>query len=385
MATNLINGPRRWKQFVNSATDGVQDPVYLTFALDFFPGGDMDIAYDYTGGDKIFFDSLFRIATNLNAADSLNNTLEWSTHAWLSYYGSPWTTSAGGSDVNSKISAAGHLLAARTLLVQLQSSPWYFQSIVGVDQLWKAQSQVKEGHKKIELTVNCLDSVKQPLLKLAEHYRRAIYDFDKLCYTVPDNMRTFNMKLKIYEVRDLLDRTAALDSTGGYQDIVNQPWLDNGLHQMIYSLHQCEFDFSDILGGPTNTEYKAYTEEKPFSTSFKIKAGWVREESVSTAVEDHQGLGIFSGVMETMEGRANSFLQNAIGIPQKILGNITNQFQTQLETKVMGNVYNNANNPGPIIGRVSPVGPSVQNLVNSNAFPAKTKAEEVNDLGNIYK
>ena len=375
MATNLITGTKRWKQFITASTDGVQDPIYLTFALDFFP----PTLKSHPKGDNIYWDTLLRVESNPKDMASLNSTFEWSTHAWLDRYGSDWTN---GNPNNGVPSAAGHLLAMIVLLNQLQSSPWYFQSILGVDQLWKGATQIKAGAKPVEITVNCIDSIKQPLLRMAEHYRRAIYDFDRVSYTVPDNMRTLNMEIKIYEIRDIIDRTSALDQSGSYQNVNTQPWLEDGLHQMIFHLHQCEFDFSDILGGPTNTEFKAYTEERPFSTSFKIKSAWVEERSVSSLVEDHQGLGLFAGVLDTMSNKANAFLKSAIGIPQQILGNITNGLQTSLENQVMGNVYNNST--GPSFNRVSPVGPTSKNLIGTNAYPTLGPNQEIKTLGNAY-
>ena len=360
----LINGPRRWKHFVKSSADSIQDPIFLTFDLDFFP-----TPAKYPLSDGMNWDSLFKPSVaNVKYSD-----VEWSAIDWLNTYRSEWTEGK---------QAGGHLQAAVDLLVELQSSPWYFQSVSGIDQLWKSYTRVKEGDKKIELTVNCLDSIKQPLLRLAEHYRRAVYDSDKLCYNLPDNLRTFNMVIKIYEIRDINNSRESLNPSGLDQsknDASTHPYLEEGLHQMIYTLHRCEFDFSDIMSGPANSELKAYTTEKPFETFFKIKAGWVTEESEGSSSSDYQSLGIFAGVMESLEGRANRFMQSAIGIPQRIIGNVTNQFQTTIENGTLGKAYqnNDVGNIDKLFGRVPAVGPQSASSIGGKAYAGADNASSV--------
>lgn len=355
----LINGPKRWKQFIKSSTDLVQDPTYLTFDLDFFPA-----PLDHPFGDGLYFDGLFRKGRVVTEGQLQH--VEWAAIDWLNRYGSPWTNTN-----------AAHLGAAIDLLIELQSSPWYFQSVSGIDQLWKSQTRVKEGDKKIELTINCLDSIKQPVLKLAEHYRRAVYDFDRLSYTLPDNLRYFTMDIRIFEIRDINDRRNSLDQSGTNQNLpFNNVYLDSGLHQMKYKLHRCEFDFTDIFSGPANLELKAFTQEKPFETSFKIKAGWATESSESSSESDYHSLGIFAGAMEALEGRANRFLQSAIGVPQRIIGNVTNKIQTSVENVVLGKAYNTeVGNVNNLFGgqRQSPVGP---NNLNQRSESDLAQAEQ---------
>ena len=353
------NGPKRWKQFVKSSLNDIQDPVFLTFDLDFDPPAFQQTAQN----DGLFFDSLFK-ASNMDFKTNEYNKVEWSAFDWLYAYGSPWTKKN-----------FQYIGDAQVLLKKLQESPWYFQSIIGVDQLWKAASRVKEGDKKVEITINCLDSIQQPLLRFAEAYRRAIYDFDRLCYTLPDNLRTFDMTITLFEIRDINDR-------GGN--------LDNGLHQLKYRLQRCEFDFSDILSGPSSTEFTAYTQEKPFTTSFKIRAAWVIEESEASTESDYQSLGIFSGLANSLEGRGQRFLQSAARLPARILGDITNQLQTKLETALNENVYNRTTEvlgTNQIFGRTSPVGPGGTYNLQDDVYPGESVVVPVGngDLGDIYQ
>lgn len=367
----LINGPKRYKQFVKSSLNDLQDPVFLTFDLDFFPNvptaeSEWSSTIDSTTGDGLFWDNLFRPAFDSKKYPEKTkyNNPEWSAYDWLMEYGSNWTKNN-----------AEYLLAATTLLRKIQESPWYFQSIQGVDQLWKASMRVKDGDKKAEITINCLDSIEQPLLQFAEYYRRAIYDFDKMCYTLPDNLRTFDMTINLFEIRDINDRGAN---------------LENGLHQIKYRLQRCEFDFSETIGGPTSgSEIKAYTEDKPFSTAFKIRAGWVREDFEKSTESDYHSLGIFSGLASSLEGRAQRFLSSAARLPARIIGDLTNQLQTGIETSLSQNVYNRRTEvlgTNALFGRRSPVGPAGSQGLNDDVYPGTIKNVTINngDLGDVY-
>jgi hypothetical protein len=354
----LINGPRRWKQFVKSSLYDVQDPTFLTFDLDFFP-----VRYSTDGEMSLYWDRLFADADDEKLSKNKYNRVEWSAIDFLRSYGSPWTKAN-----------ADTLMAAKANLKILQESPWYFQSIIGVDSLWKAASRVKEGTKKVEITINCIDSIQQPLLKFAEYYRRAIYDQDKLAYTLPDNLRTFDMTITLFEIRDVKDDAGR---------------LDNGLHQLKYRLSRCEFDFDGFMSGATSTEIKAYTQDQPFNTSFKIKADWVTEESESSTDSDYHSLGIFSGLTNSLEGRAQRFLSSAASLPARLLGDLTNQLQTKLETSLSQNVYNRTNevlSTNRVFGRQSPVGPVGGQTVGDDNYPGVNVKPNIADgsLGDVY-
>jgi hypothetical protein len=351
-----VRGPNRRNQFIKSSVSDIQDPVFLTFDLDFFPPTN-----NHPKGDILGFNSLFEETTPAIYSNDYQ-VVEWPSYKWLKTYGSPWTNAN-----------AGRLLTAKQRLKELQESPWYFQSISGVDQLWKSASRIKEGDKKVEITVNCLDTIQQPLLRFAEDYRRAVYDFDRLCYTLPDNLRTFDMEIKLFEIRHLNENSA--------------DELSNGLHQVIYRLRRCEFDFSEILNGPTSGEFKAYTEDKPFTTSFKIKAAWVDESSEWTTENDYQSTSIFAGVLNSLSGRGQRFLQSAARLPGRLVGALVTDLQTSVENITAENVYNRVTEVGStdsILGRRSPVGPGAASLIGDDVYPGEYSPAKVSDLGKVY-
>ena len=360
----LINGTKRWKQFVKSSLNVVQDPVFLTFDLDFLLDiNKPELRHQQTASnDGLYFDGLFKAPREDKPDTNEYNIVEWAAIDWLYTYGSPWTKKN-----------FQYLADAQVLLKQLQDSPWYFQSIMGIDQLWKAASRVKEGDKKVEITINCLDSIQQPLLKFAESYRRAIYDFDKLCYTLPDNLRTFDMTITLFEIRDINDPNGN---------------LEDGLHQLKYRLQRCEFDFSDILNGVGSTEIKSYIEEKPFTTSFKIRAAWVMEESEASTESNYHSLGIFSGLASSLGNKAQNLLGSIARLPARIIGDLTNQLQTKLETALGENVYNRTTEvlgTNQLFGRTSPVGPGGGGaVVNDDIYPGVNVNPNITKIAEVY-
>lgn len=354
----LLNAPRRWKQFIKSSVSDLQDPVFLTFDLDFFPDNDRTMP-DQT---NLYWNSLWADSNN-EGGMSMFKEAEPAAVDWLMQYGSPWTEKAGNS-----------LVAAKTILLQLQDSPWYFQSIAGIDSLWKAASRVKDGDKKAEITINCFDSIEQPLMQFAQNYRTAIFDQDRLSYTLPDNLRTFDMILTLYEIRDIRD---------------DKNRLVKGLYQVRYRMKRCEFDFDLFLSGPTMTEVKAYTIDQPFNTSFKIKCEWVIETAAHTVIEDYQSLGIFSSLANSLEGRAQRFFSTLESVPSRLIGDLSNKLQTGLENTVSQNVYNRSNevlSTNRILGRRSPVGPSAGSAINDDVYPGSNTKPQINnnDLGDVY-
>jgi hypothetical protein len=137
------------------------------------------------------------------------------------------------------------------------------------------------------------------------------------------------------------------------------------------------------------TEVKAYSTDQPFTTSFKIKADWVIEESEFSTESDYHSLGIFSGIMNTLEGRAQRFLSSAASLPARLIGDLTNRLQTGLETSLAQNVYNRSNevlSTNEVFGRRSPVGPGGGLSVNDDVYQEDIANPIVTDgqLGDVY-
>lgn len=93
------------------------------------------------------------------------------------------------------------------------NSPWFFQSIEGLDELEKVQKggfQPEDGEDSFNpqrtagkvLTINCLESLNLRLTTLADLYNQATFDADNMRWLVPRNLRKFTMWIFVSEIRN---------------------------------------------------------------------------------------------------------------------------------------------------------------------------------------
>jgi hypothetical protein len=341
-----------------------EDPLYLTFFLDFNPSvGDPH-------PETIAFNSLLMdmeptAAREVNLANSPTgfelSTLEYLQRAYNQTY------------VSAKDGPAGNLRKFQTILNNMyQETPWYFQSVSGISDLWKKSMEVGDVGKKVTLTVTCNESVDMRLIQMADFYRNAIYDKRARAYRVPDNLRKFSFDLYLFEIRDL---KVFQNSTRKRETSI----FTNGNHFIKFKCKMCEFDFSDILqGGQNAVDSKSFIEDRPFTTQFKINIDWVSEDSsyqeieavlkdVSSPIASRLGdsaigsneanFGILSGAVQSATSQVTRQLTNISRVPSRIIGAILNEIQTTIEGKVLGNVYDGRY--GPIIstsGLVNDIG-----------------------------
>jgi predicted small secreted protein len=171
-------------------------------------------------------------------------------------------------------------------------APWYFQSISGLNGMWKQATDMASGNKTkgTSLTIETLEAVDLRITELASIYRKAMFDKVHMREKVPDNLRWFAMDIYIAEARNLRYRlpgigqntaqlfgvnTAAIGNVLGGGNI-----LSNVLEQYGYvkfRCRQCEFDFSDSFAGGSKLDVT--TTNKPATNSFKINVGYFEEET----------------------------------------------------------------------------------------------------------
>jgi len=409
--------------FVKSAATDLQDPTFLTFELDFFPVPEEYPRYDglmnssLLPSDQSWFSAYSNnVATPDTAGyftgsngngfpqieDDQYRKVEFSAYEWLlSYYGANY-----GKMLNQKTPhPAQALIKMAKELSVIQDAPWYFQSIGGVNDLWKMAHRVGQGDINTTLTVNCLESIRRPLTTIAENYRWAVYDQERLSYRLPENLRWFDMTVSLVEGRYLVDHVGPFPFLQFGQsnnvklfEYNSDNKLTRGLKVTTFKCKMCEFDFSDFLsGGGAQTDYTAYIQEnKPFYPSFKINVGWVIHEEVD--FEDAELMrqnGIFTGALNAINNRLTRILSSAKNLPNAIAGSVLNQVQTTIDKAALGNVYNpNSLNglAGAIsqfgaaaTGRIPPVGPGSASLVNDRVYtdePIRTVGP--NGLGDAY-
>jgi hypothetical protein len=202
-----------------------------------------------------------------------------------------------------------------------KNSPYYFQSISGLDQLLK--SDIKNIHKGASkpqrmgtLSIDCLESIDMRMFALSELYRKAIYDYKYQRSMLPENLRKFRMWLVITEIRNIqlsygigdvlnpfsipsvakaanaLDsfnsQTGFLDKISGLNqkstNTEKAPPENNALgtdelgpYAFIYQFDQCEFDFDDSYPSYSSIDNKGGS---AVTSKFKIHVGRVKDYKI---------------------------------------------------------------------------------------------------------
>jgi len=325
-----INGINRNNQFIKSAMDDLQDPLFLTFKLDFFPEREA-----YPKGDGLMNSGLFKQPGKFDRKSendfNPDGTVEYSAQDWLlKYYGNSYRNEITPSQPHPYLA----LDKFRNGLRILQDMPWYFQSITGIGDLWKAGHNVGSGKKETMLTINCLESIMQPLTDLVENYRYAVYDQARLAYRLPENLRWFDLVINLVEIREIVDHGGNIFKTDRKGNVLE------GLKVIQFRCKMCEFDFSDFLSPVGSTEYYTYVTDKPFYPFFKIKVGWVIQEEVNLQdAADLKTIGLFSALSNIVGNRINKFIQGAGRLPGQLIGSVINPLTSALESNVFGSAY----------------------------------------------
>jgi len=119
-----------------------------------------------------------------------------------------------GGDSDRFQSGISHRAAAlssfRNLLTSInEKSPWFIQSISGLDKILTVDQQRQiDGAKGREqrsgtLTFECMDSIDLRINAMAELYRKATYDYQYHRQLLPDNLRKFRMYIIVTEIRQI--------------------------------------------------------------------------------------------------------------------------------------------------------------------------------------
>ena len=159
--------------------NAVQDPTYVSFKLDFFPhygAGLLDDSYSAAG--------LFSKPNNSNDSFQFFD----SAADYLYRIGAPAKQSYHRKFTN--------------MLWRLQEeSPWYFQSITGLGDLYKIDPANNFRGKDKILTIDCLESIDMRMTFLADLYRNFAFEMQGMREILPINLRTFNMDVHVLEFR----------------------------------------------------------------------------------------------------------------------------------------------------------------------------------------
>lgn len=200
----------------------------------------------------------------------------------------PWRYNTAYSYLitNDEQERAQYLRRFIELLSNINSeSPWYFQSVKGIEEALNRKQLTEEftfPGERGKLTIECLpDSADQRIATLLDLYRALSKSWINKREILPANLRKFDMSIIVFQVPfrnihtprpdiiklpDVLGMTSALledDDDWASMD----PNQSNHMiaSYKIYEFHNCEFDYNSTTGaadGITNNE--------PFQTTYNI-------------------------------------------------------------------------------------------------------------------
>lgn len=150
--------------------------------------------------------------------------------------------------------------------------PWYWQSIEGLEEIWKwkhFEDPYKGGDDAI-LKIACLESIDLKVTALMDFYKKACYDVEHRRMIIPENLRKFKVSIYIEEIRKFQVKKSLVDTLTGsinsnlaasaasaaldnpfvnkINDSLSQKDGDSLLYingagsNVMFDLHYCEFD-----------------------------------------------------------------------------------------------------------------------------------------------
>jgi len=323
-----------------------EDPTYLGFSMD-FDFGVLGIDQEYgIPISPLFKEGSYNNDTNLNIFGQLDyegrsklpkDILFYSAQTYLENR----EVAVTNNDFPETGGKRAQMIKQFKILLRdiTKNQPWFFQSIEGLDSLYKVarggyQDQEKESDfnpsRAATIEIKTLESLNLRITALADLYNHATFDFINMRETLPRNLRRFRMYIYVTDLRNFfktnrlinssttlttIANTAnligsginpgnslsggTLDSTGNFPDdtgaqggalgntltdIARSEGLTNQQDQsgikpiILIECSNCEFDFTET--SPISSSINAGTDSgESLGQSFKIHVGRVRIRS----------------------------------------------------------------------------------------------------------
>ena len=278
--------------------------------------------------------------------------------------------------------------------------PWYFQSIDGLADAWNRDFS-KPKFKK-EITISCLESIDLRMTALMDLYRKIAYDWKNRRCILPENLRKFELSIKVYDVRNFKKSPNNLMgvptefNSNKYK--VNSEFLGNDFTdttQITFNLSHCEFlpdESGAMLGTVSNSSYENA------SQAIKISYENIEEDniyrilaSLSKTQDYYKVKDYLNAELETLKNSFNNELNNPLNlspelngvfgsliddITQNISSQAANLVKNKLSSLFIGNVYGfSASN---ILGNARNA------IVNAPGRLLKGADKKVKNLGNTF-
>lgn len=354
-----------------------EDPTYLGFNLifDFYPT-------HRDASDQLTHDALF-----VDAEDGNKYGLD-SAEQYLVDLG--------------YIAKANMLVGFKNTLKYVNTvTPYYLQSIEGIADLWKIDTNPESfnnfrGKDKV-LTINCLESFDMRITSMADMYRKATFDAQSMRELLPENLRHFTLRLQVIEIRkfhkikefvqnntqtDLLNaNTKASPDFVPKQTEFQMLDMEKNISVLEFKLSFCEFDFSESFP----VEVVSNADSEMAKQKFKIKVGRITETNTYVNLKDFLNNAILNDAytaitdinddssvnlrsmpndlteIQDIKSRSNAYADNASKYgqisttirgalsdlqskieraPSDLVARGINNVQSKVTNAVLGNVYN---------------------------------------------
>ncbi len=259
--------------------------------------------------------------------------------------------------------------------------PYYFQSIEGLEAVWKKTAMFTDpyfGGDESKISVDCLEALDLKITGIMDLYRKAVYDPINRRVVLPQNLREFDVVVYVKEIRkfrtsakkvsDLLVTTNVLGNSFNIAELDQIPATEfNSTSQFVnentsyvsFTLKFCEFvpeDSSIFLSGVSNAggevakqkiswlwkdveENNRYSSLVYFASSLAANglganAGGSGSKWQNAAREFAKSV-IYQGIGATTQKLASTFNKGLLG---NVFGFSPNQLQTLLVSQSIDSV-----------------------------------------------
>jgi len=196
-----------------------EDPTYLGFKFIFDLGVlPVDPDYGWAPSPLLRFNN-YEVGNGAGMAMGLENPFGQPAYnlggpVYYSTYNYLLQREGGFGGESNRIKRAYALRQFQNLLQNINNnSPWFFQSIEGLEKLDKIARSGFQDDQGVDnfnpqktdgktLTINCLESLNLRITALANLYETAMFDADNMRWLVPRNLRKFTMYIFVTEIRN---------------------------------------------------------------------------------------------------------------------------------------------------------------------------------------
>jgi hypothetical protein len=289
---------------------------------------------------------------------------------------------------------------AKTLRLINSQMPWFWQTLTGAENFLNYNvNEPYRGGDDAKLTIGCLESLNLMVSGMMDLYRDAMWDEERWCWVVPDNLRKFTMIVYVSEIRKI-QTTSANGSISSFLQTAfgvnkkNDSVTGDNLPFFAFRVSLAEFALTS--GKDVFADLSASKAESPMPN---IEISYERIHTYDAkylngimdkqiGLEDKKAGSGFPGPLGDLVGQAadavsglgddlSGFVDSAIARGANQVQNMVNGLTANV---FMGNVYSDTRTFRDALrqGSIN----SIANLIKDrNNTPAKPKTE----LGNAYE